>query len=119
MLISATALLFIFSNAFVLNEILIHWENRHQAPVMDTNRYDYGIVLGGMVDYDKTDGSLNFLQSSDRIWQTVKLYKEQKINKILISGGAADVFGQDTIESVILKRFLVTIGIPEQDILTE
>lgn len=81
--------------------------------------YDYGIVLSGMVWYDSKTQRTNFLQSSDRIWQAVRLYKEGRIKKILITGGAAGFFEKDTIESVLLKNFLIKIGIPNSDILTE
>jgi uncharacterized SAM-binding protein YcdF (DUF218 family) len=118
-LIVSAVLLYFFSNRFILNEVLVHWENHTESITLDTGTYDYGIVLGGMVWYDKSTGTMNFLQSSDRIWQTVRLYKEQKIKKIIISGGSADFFGQDTIESVLLKNFLVKIGLPANDILTE
>jgi len=109
----------IFSNSFILNEFLHTWE-LNAVPVTELKqKYEYGIVLGGMVWFDSETKRINFLQSSDRIWQTVRLYKLGYLEKILISGGAANFFQEDTVESVLLKNFLIDIGIPAVDIITE
>jgi uncharacterized SAM-binding protein YcdF (DUF218 family) len=117
--IAAFACLLIFSNKFILNELLIKWERKAPDDATLLVQYDYGIVLSGMVWYNSQTRQINFLQSSDRIWQAVRLYKEKRIKKILIAGGSAEFFAKDTVESVLLKGFLVKIGIPAEDIITE
>ncbi|HAM98025.1 MAG TPA: hypothetical protein DCQ26_05400 [Marinilabiliales bacterium] len=119
-LLFATLFLFLlFSNAYLLNAVLFQWERRSVHDSSLKPQYQYGIVLSGMVWYDTETKHLNFLQSSDRIWQAVRLYKENRIEKILITGGTAGFFKEDTIESALLKKFLVRIGIPEGDVMTE
>ncbi len=117
--LSSIILLLVFSNSFILNEVLLKWELNSVKNSELQESYDYGIVLSGMIWYDSETERINFLQSSDRIWQAVRLYNEGKIKKILISGGAAGFFEKDTIESVLLKQFLLKIGIESNDILTE
>lgn len=118
-LLSSLVLALVFSNQFLLNEVLLHWEPTAVNTSKMQKQYDYGIILGGMVWYDSESERINFLQSSDRIWQGVKLYQKGYIEKIIIAGGAAGFFEKDTVESLILKQFLMDIGIPENDIITE
>jgi len=117
--LSSIILILVFSNSFILNEVLRLWEPDATFSSELEESYDYGIVLSGMVWYDSETERTNFLQSSDRIWQAVRLYHEGKIKKIFITGGAAGFFEKDTIESILLKEFLIRIGIPDVDILTE
>lgn len=119
LLIIAISLLIFFSNAFILNEFLLKWENVETPQHELKSNYTYGVVLSGMTYYDTEHKRANFLRSSDRIWQAVKLYKEGTIEKILITGGAANYFYKDTVESAVLRDFLVSIGLPESDIITE
>lgn len=118
-LFSGIILLIVFSNSFLLNEILLKWENVETPQTELKQQYTYGVVLSGMTYYDTEHKRVNFLRSSDRIWQALKLYEENKIEKILITGGAANYFYKDTVESAVLRDFLVSIGVPEADIITE
>lgn len=108
-----------FSNSFILNEFLKNWEPKGVEIEELKPKYDYGIVLSGMVWYDTDSKRLNFMKSSDRIWQAVRLYEKGIIDKILITGGAASYFQKDTVESVLLKGFLEEIGITSNDIVIE
>jgi uncharacterized SAM-binding protein YcdF (DUF218 family) len=81
--------------------------------------YDYGIVLSGMLTYDKKNETINFGTATDRILQTLELYKEGYIEKIFISGGSGEVFNQEFKESLILKELLITLDIPENDIIID
>lgn len=119
LLIAGLALLMFFSNAFILNEVLLRWENVETPQEQLHEHYTYGIVLSGMTYYDTKHQRVNFLRSSDRIWQALKLYEENRIDKILITGGAANYFYKDTVESAVLRDFLVSIGVPKSDIVTE
>lgn len=118
-LTSSIILILFFSNAFILNEVLTIWESVETPQSQLEQSYNYGIVLSGMAYYDTEHQRVNFLRSSDRIWQALKLYKENRIEKILITGGPANYFYNDTVESVILRDFLVSIGVPHEDIVTE
>lgn len=118
LLLWAVVLLVFFSNGFILNEILRPWE-RYREKEPHLQHYEYGVVLSGMTYYDTEHNRVNFLRSSDRIWQAVKLYSDGTISKILITGGPASFFYKDTVESVVLRDYLVNIGIPSSDILVE
>lgn len=117
--IIALVLLLFFSNSFIFNEIIGLYEKRYENTFKLNKKYDYGIVLSGMVTYNFATKQINFQNSSDRIWQAVKLYKNNNIDKILITGGAANIFARDTAESVLLRDFLINIGIPAESVVIE
>lgn len=115
-----SAILFVFfSNNFIVNGFISSWESFEQKNYSKVQQYSYGVVLSGMLKYNPENCEIGFMRSSDRIWQSLKLYKQKKIKKILISGGHANFFNKDTIESALLKNYLVNIGIPTNDIITE
>ncbi|MCK4638323.1 MAG: YdcF family protein, partial [Bacteroidales bacterium] len=119
-LLAAIILFLIFSNSFIVDEVMRVWE----VPVTKTEElddcYDVGIVLGGsMVTYDSKNDRLTYRNNIDRILQAIELYKIGKIQKILISGGAGNIVFRDMLESVFIKRFLINIGITENDIIID
>ncbi|MBC8266276.1 MAG: YdcF family protein [Flavobacteriales bacterium] len=82
-------------------------------------KYDVAIVLGGMSGFDGNYNMLEFNESSDRILHAIKLYKKGIVKKILISGGTGTMTGLDIRESPNLKKYLIEIGINENDIIIE
>jgi uncharacterized SAM-binding protein YcdF (DUF218 family) len=116
--IIAFILLFLFSNGFLLNEVLLKWEPR-PVKLNKTEKFDYGIVLGGFSNYDTSLARMQLTGAGDRIWQTLRLYKENKISKIFISGGSGKLLGQDITEADKVKTFLLAMKIPEKDIIIE
>ena len=53
----------------------------------------------------------------ERINHAVNLYKEGNIQKIIFTGGLGE--SETVAESVVVKNFAMTLGIPATDILTE
>lgn len=109
-----------FTNPFLSKEAIRMIET---SPIcystLDTT-YDVGIVLsGGMIDYDAKNKRKIFRHNTDRIMQAIWLYKNNVINKILISGGAGTISYSDNKESRILKDYFVEIGLPGNDIFIE
>ncbi len=118
-LIISAVFFYVISNQFVINEVIRAWEIQTIHIDSITQQYEYGIVLGGFNSYDVQFDRVNFYASSDRLWQTLLLYHEGKIQKILISGGEGRIVKEGYTESEITKDFLCRIGIPEHDIYIE
>jgi uncharacterized SAM-binding protein YcdF (DUF218 family) len=117
-IISLIMLLF-FTNPFIEDEFMRIWEI-DAIKIENINKtYDYGIVLTGMISWDAKYERINFRRSTDRLMQTLDLYKMGIIDKIFIVGGSGLLFDQKNKESVILQDYLIRIGIPEDDILIE
>ena len=94
-----------------------------EIPAFDENTikepYDAGIVLGGVISYDGSIDRYQFQRQGDRILQAVILYKKGKIKKIAFAGGAGLISEPENKEGPRVKSFLLTIGIPESDIIIE
>ncbi len=120
LLIVVIILFYFFSNHFIVDEFIRKWEMpmvRYQS--LD-KQYDVGVVLGGnMVNLDRSYDRLIFRKNSDRIIQTADLYFRGRLKTILISGGPGDLFQRDKYEAAFLKRYLVSIGIPDSVIMVD
>ena len=110
----ATVLILFFSNSFVFSEFMRAWE----VPVVkdeDIHKtYDYGIVVGGMLAYDRANRRINFKQGIDRLLHAIELYKSRKINKIFITGGSGSLTDQREKEAIHLRHDLLRVGSPEK-----
>jgi len=82
-------------------------------------QYENGIVLSGMFEYNKDLDRLSARRGSDRIWQAIQLYKKKKIKKIIITGDSGYVLKKGLHEAKQLKEVLISMGIPNKDILIE
>lgn len=116
-LIIATIMLFLMSNNFLVNELVLRYEYR-TAKTLDSN-YKVAIVLGGFAGKDKATGNTVFYESSDRLLQAVSLYKQHKVQRLLISSGSGSLTNQSTKEADIVKNYLMTLGIPDSAIISE
>jgi uncharacterized SAM-binding protein YcdF (DUF218 family) len=117
LLISVIMFLF-FSNTFIFDRFMHAWEMK-ATPGENLSHYDGAIVLTGMSTYDPSVNRLEFNDRSDRLMQAIRLYKEKKIDKLILCGGASTIGGNDTSELPMLKKYLVTIGILADDIIFE
>ena len=117
-LIFGFLVLYLFSNKFLFNEVERKWE--FQLTKLDNvGKYDYAIVLGGFSSFDTTYAKVKFNEASDRMWQGLQLYYQKKVKKILISGGSGSILHQDETEADKVKAFLVSIKVPESDVIME
>ena len=86
----------------------------------DSSSFDVGIVLGGgIITYNEDDKRLIFRGSADRGLQALQLYKQGRIKKILITAGPGSLIYQDKFESSYYRDFLISIGVPASDIISD
>ena len=111
-------ILLFFSNTFVFKEFIRLWEIP-AISIENVSKHEVGIVLGGMFEYDNDTERLSIRRGGDRIWQAINLYKDHKIDKILISGNHGYITDRGLHESKQLKDVLINWGIPKQDIIVE
>lgn len=118
-IIASAVVLLVFTNPFILDELMRAWE----IPAKPYNElkkpYDAVIVLGGMMHYDESLDRLQFFRSNDRLLQAVELYKRGYAKKIVFSGGSGYINMPWLKESYLAARFLQTIGIPREHIIIE
>ncbi len=110
-------LTYLFSNAYLVNWIAVKYEESN-VPIKIKSNYDFGVVLtGGIILNGYSNVHLG--NCSDRIWQALELYRAQKINKILITGGSKNLKSTLREETIKSKLFLIKNGVPPSDIVLE
>jgi uncharacterized SAM-binding protein YcdF (DUF218 family) len=118
LIIWAVCLLYIFSNSFIVDEFMRAWEVT-TPDLKPTQKYKYAIVLGGMTWYDARQDKPQFLRSADRLFQTLPLYGNKQIDKIIITGGSGSINHPEEKEAAILKKYLLKCGYADSSIIIE
>jgi uncharacterized SAM-binding protein YcdF (DUF218 family) len=116
---TALVLLIIFTNPFLGNLVVKKWEVPYKRMSELSKNYDYGIVLGGIAEWDAAYKRLIFKGSTDRLAQAVDLYKTGRIKKLLLSGGSGSETKPEDKEMEFIRDYLLQVGVPEDDILVE
>jgi uncharacterized SAM-binding protein YcdF (DUF218 family) len=114
----AVLLLVIFTNPFIIRQVLNNYEAKPFTPRANTH-FSAGIVLGGFISYNKKDDRGYFNAASDRFIQTALLYKQGNIDRIIVAAGNGYITNHDFKEANFIKERLVTLGIPAERILTD
>ncbi len=111
----------LFTNPLLVNTLFHYWEKYPEQNITKhTHRqYDFAIVLSGMVSKDAKHNQYNFAESSDRILEAARLFHQNKVGKIIITGGNASIHYEQPPEAAILKSFLSELGLPDSCIIAE
>ena len=107
--------LLIFSNSFIYNFINEKWCVK---PNSLKTEYDYGILMGGMINLRSDENNILFSNNNDRLLNTLDLFSKGIIKKILISGASGSLTSE-LKEAQILRKYLIKIGIPDTCVLAE
>jgi uncharacterized SAM-binding protein YcdF (DUF218 family) len=120
-LLMAVVLILFFTNTLIVNQVTKWWEYETVTAGQISESYEIGILLGGFTNsyIIPNHDRLNFSFRANRFINTYELYKTGKIKKILITGGTDSVLQKVPKEALIVRDFLVRIGVPEDDIIIE
>ncbi len=114
-----TIFMYAISNSFLVDEVVRAWEYEDDDIYTKDTRYDLAIVLGGMGRIDERQNRFDFGYSGDRLFQTLPLYYNHRIGKILISGGSGSIEKPNHREAIYIKKYLMDISIPDSSIIIE
>ena len=120
--ITAIGLLLFFSNGFIINEAFKLWE-KPVCLISEVPNATYGVVLSGFTSIQSdNDDRVYFNKGVDRMMHAVYLYKQHKIDTIVVTGGTVSVFNKKkthTTEAERIEQVLVLCGIPKEKIVLE
>lgn len=114
-LIIAVAFLLFFTNKAIMG-LVAGW---YEPKAVALAHYDIGLLLGGFSSYNEDNGTLKAEFSGDRLVQTIKLYHQGKIDKILMSGGSGSLLERNEPEALYTLTYLRSIKIPDSAIIIE
>jgi uncharacterized SAM-binding protein YcdF (DUF218 family) len=119
MLVWALGLTLFFSNSFIVDEFVRIWE-MDVTPVWEIDpNVKTAIVLGGGVYYDIETDVVSYGGNADRYLGVLRPYHENRITKVLVSGGGANYLAQNVKEGEMLKRLYMLCNVDSADILVE
>ena len=120
-LLFAVILGFFFTNHFIYNQVIELWEVKTITADQIAQPYDIGIVLGGysnshiLPNHDR----FNINMRGNRFLNAYELYRTGKVKKLLLTGGSGDLLRDQKSEAPLVKKFLLRVGVPEEDIIIE
>ena len=117
--LTLTVFMYIVSNSFLMDEIVRVWEYCDEDIYLKDTKYDLAIVLGGMGRVDERQNRFDFGFSGDRLFQTLELYHQRRVNKLLITGGSGSISHPEQREAIYIKKYLKAISIPDSSIIIE
>jgi uncharacterized SAM-binding protein YcdF (DUF218 family) len=117
--IIAVVMLYLFSNPFLVDEGFRAWEPVTPDWDIMTTKFDAAIVLGGIGDVDLRLKKINFGASADRLLQTLKLYHQGKVKKIIYTGGSGSVEFPEKKEGLFVQKYLHQIQFPDTALIVE
>ncbi|HNS17275.1 MAG TPA: YdcF family protein [Bacteroidales bacterium] len=113
-------LFYLFSNRFLVDEALRSWEYPLQTQSSFDSSYDAAIVLGGnILNYDHPTHRFIFRENADKILQAIDLYENGRVKRLMLSGGPGDLFIRDQYEAANMRKYLLSIGVPDSVILVD
>jgi uncharacterized SAM-binding protein YcdF (DUF218 family) len=117
LLIISAVIYLIFTNTALLHAFAKVWDI---APVeiAPEKEYSCAILLGGYTATDDS-GSGYFSISADRFFQTVQLYRQGKVEHILLTGGSGSLLKSNFNEANWAKDQLLKLRIPVSAILID
>ena len=120
-LVLALAILFLASAPAFANWLTGMLEGEYPPkPIAEMPSADIAILLGGILGQPvppRTEPDLG--DPVDRVIEAWRLYRAGKAKAILVSGGNLPWESATEPESVLLKKFLVELGVPERDVVVE
>ena len=117
LLIAMISVFIIFSNPFLFRLTVLNWQTK-QSQLVQGKHYEAGILLGGMVSFDKYNKG-HFGATADRFIQTEKLYHQGIIKRIVVSGGSGSLLQNEPAEADFIVQELIGSGVKERDIIRE
>jgi uncharacterized SAM-binding protein YcdF (DUF218 family) len=100
---------------------LMRWlEGPYRTPGDLRQKYDTIIVLSGMLHLQQSQpGRLEFNDAVDRVLTGVALLKQGRGETLLLAGGSGMLLQQDISEAVLLRDFVIELGLQPQQILLD
>jgi uncharacterized SAM-binding protein YcdF (DUF218 family) len=115
----ALVLLLFFTNPFIIKNLLSAYE-MDPVQLPSSQKFEAGILLGGLASYSAIDNKGYFNNAADRFIQTALLYRQGHIQNIIVAAGYNSYIAKNYFsEAGFIKEKLVHLGIPAERIYVE
>lgn len=118
LLVSGVLVLYVFSNAFIFDEVCRAWEAKFTSD-SEVPNHSIAILLGGYASHDEVIQRTELQSSGDRLYQTLRLNGLKNFEYILLNGGSGSLTTPHLREANYVFNDLVKMGIPATKLLVE
>lgn len=118
----AVLLFMFFTNPWIYAEFNYRsFGTRPQSTMSKDKTYEVAIVMGGFSNFNIQTGTLNFIgDRAPRLWDAVKLYKDGRVKRLLITGDPSIQIREDNADtSDRFLDYMKTMGVPDSAIILE
>ncbi len=115
----AIGVLWLFGNNALLGKVAGWYETPPPLPL--EQHFHTAIVLGGYLGTAPAENSALFdwHESADRVAHAHRLYREGKVDRLLVTGGASSILVDRQPEAVRVAAYLMALGVPADDLLID
>lgn len=117
--IGAVVILYLCSNSFIVDECFRAYEITTPDYDFEKTKYDGAIILGGIGSIDTRLQKINFSYSGDRLFQMLPYLYNQRIKKLIFTGGSGSIEFAEHKEALYIKKYLNSIHIPDSLLIME
>ncbi len=117
--IATLIVLYVCSNSFLVDECFRAWEPVTPDYDLMSTKYEGAIVLGGIGDIDLRLQKINFGRSGDRLFQTLPLFYNGRIKKVIFTGGSGSIEFPEKREALYVRKYLKSIHFPDSALIIE
>lgn len=116
---SSFVILFLCTNKAIYNAALRQWTAPYIHAWNPGKTYEYGILLGGFASYDPQLHRIEFNEAADRWIDGIVLYKQGKIEKIVIAADGSVTARKNEGNPALMLEYLQLLGVPPADVIIE
>lgn len=118
-IVLAFAVFFLCTDRALYNTAVASWSAPYLHAYDKNKTYRYGIILGGFASYDRVSNRIEFNQAADRWLDGVLLYKQGKIEKIVIASDGSVTSYQGKGNPALMISYLKELGVSPRDVILE
>ncbi|MBL7917575.1 MAG: YdcF family protein [Bacteroidia bacterium] len=117
--LTSLILLYLCTNSFLVDECFRAYETVTPDYDLMNTHYKGAIVLGGISEIDLRLQKVNFKYSGDRLFQALRLYKLNRVDKIIFTGGSGSIEFPEFKEGIFIHKYLKELQIPDSALVIE
>ena len=109
------------TNPFLIRVAYRAWEISPVEIVSSSEqKYEGAIVLGGFGRENEMFGDrFEFSESANRLTQALELYHQDRVKRVIVTGGSAAILTEKAGEGEAVERFLERLKFPKEGLLVE
>ena len=113
------ALFILMGNGALISLAERHWVRNVIRPLPEATHYEYALVQGGFADFNPATGKTQLFDEAERLIEPVRLYREGRVNKLMITGDGSIHDDRNPGSSKVFLEYLASLGVDTCDVILD